>query len=395
MNRTALALAAALLLAPPAAPAQEKLADPAARAPAARPAVDVPLPPPPVPRKPAKVAHRLAVLDFSLAGSAHPDLARVLADAAAACAAAEPDHQVLAQGEIVALLGLERTRQMLGCTDDSGCMAELAGALDSDRLLSGSLTILERTSLVTVRLIEVKKSRTLARVTATLLDATEPELVDAARRLAHEALTGKKLDTTGVLRVAVDRPGATVTLDGRALGESPLKESPRVLEGPHTVTVQKPGYVRWSTTVQVPAGQTVPVEADLVPIQLLGEAARSRLWTWGWVSTGVAAAAGASAIWFGAQSRASHDDYVKATTRSQAVDLASQTRNQATVANVSWGVAGVAAVGAGYLLYSAMVEDARAARPPEAPAAATGLPGAAAVALPLDGGALVAVTGRF
>jgi len=384
MKTTALAIAAALLLAPPAASAQ---------APAAKPGADVPLPPPPVPRKPAKVAHRLAVLDFSLAGSAHPDLARVLADAAAAGAAAEPDHQVLAQGEIVALLGLERTRQMIGCTDDSGCMAELAGALDSDRLLSGSLTILERTSLITVRLIEVKKSRTLARVTATLLDATEPELVDAARRLAHEALTGKKLDTTGVLRVAVDRPGATVTLDGRALGESPLKESPRVLEGPHTITVQKAGYVRWSTTVQVTAGQTVPVEVDLVPIQLLGEAARSRLWTWGWVSTGVAAAAGASAIWFGAQSRASHDDYVKATTRTQAVDLASQTRNQATVSNVSWGVAGVAAVGAGYLLYSAMVEDARAARPPETPAPAA--PRAAAVALPLDGGAMVAVTGRF
>jgi len=143
----------------------------------------------------------------------------------------------------------------------------------------------------------------------------------------------------------------------------------------------------------VAAGQTVPVEVDLVPIQLLGEAARSRLWTWGWVSSGVAAAAGASAVWFGAQSRASHDDYVKATTRSQAVDLASQTRNQATVANVSWGVAGVAAVGAGYLLYSAMVEDARAARPPDAPPPAA--PRAAAVALPLDGGAMVAVTGRF
>jgi len=392
MRTTALALALAV---PLAAAAQEKLGDapPPAAAPAARAHGEVPLPPPPVPRKPAKVAHRLAVLDFSLAGSAHPDLARVLADAAAAGAAAEADHQVLSQGEIVALLGLERTRQMIGCTDDSGCMAELAGALDSDRLLSGSLTILERTSLVTVRLIEVKKTRTLARVTATLLDATEPELVDAARRLGHEALTGRKLDTSGVLRVGVDRRGATVTLDGKALGESPLKESPRVLEGPHTIIVQKPGYVRWSTTVQVAAGQTVPVEVDLVPIQLLGEAARSRLWTWGWVSSGVAAAAGASAIWFGAQSRASHDDYVKATTRTQAVDLGSQTRNQATVANVSWGVAGVAAAGAGYLLYSAMVEDARAARPPDAPPPAP--PRAAAVALPIDGGAMVAVTGRF
>ncbi len=389
MKTTALAavLAAASLALPSAALAQEKLGAPAAKA------AEIPLPPPPVPRKPAKVAHRLAVLDFSLAGSAHPDLARVLSDAAAAGAAAEQDHQVLSQGEIVALLGLERTRQMIGCTEDSGCMAELAGALDSDRLLSGSLTILERTSLVTVRLIEVKKSRTLARVTATLLDATEAELVDAARRLGHEALTGKKLDTTGTLRVAVDRPGATVTLDGKALGESPLKEHPRVLEGPHTITVQKAGYVRWSTTVQVAAGGTVPVEVDLVPIVLLGEAARSRLWTWGWVSSGVAVAAGASAIYFGAQSRSAHQDYVKATNRSQAVDLADKTRTNATLANVSWGVAGAATVGAGYLLYSAMVEDARAARPPDAPPASP--PRAAALAVPIEGGAMLTVSGRF
>jgi len=163
--------------------------------------------------------------------------------------------------------------------------------------------------------------------------------------------------------------------------------------------VQKAGYVRWSTTVQVAAGQTVPVEVDLVPIQLLGEAARSRLWTWGWVSTGVAAAAGASAIWFGAQAKGSHDDYQRATTRSQAVDLADQTRTQSLVANVSWGVAGAAAVGAGYLLFSAMVEDARAARPPDA-APAPGAPGAAApkaaaMAVPIEGGALLTLTGRF
>jgi hypothetical protein len=393
----AIALAAALLAAAPAL-AQEKLSEP----PAPSPAVTVPpsapeVKPAPAPEprpavRPGKPAHRLAVLDFALAGSAHPDLARLLAEAAAAgAAAATSDHQVLSQGEVAALLGLEKTRQMLGCSDDQGCMADLAGALDSDRLLAGSLTILERSALLTVRLLDVKKSRTLARANATLLDASERELVDAARRLAHEALTGRRLDTTGVVRVSVDRPGATVTLDGKALGESPLREAPRVLEGPHTITVQKAGFVRWSTTVSVAAGQVVPVEADLIPIQLLGEASRSRLWTWGWIGSGVAGAAAVS----GAQAQRSHRDYLRATARSQAVDLAETTRTQALVANVSWGVAGVAAVGAGYLLVSAMVEDARAALPAEPrPAPRTG-PAIAATAVPVPGGALVAVGGRF
>ncbi len=357
---------------------------------------DVPLPPPPVPRTAtpspvpkakAKATHRMAVLDFTLAGSAHPDLARVLADAAAGGAAAATDLQVLSQGDIAAMLGLERTRQMLGCTEDQGCMAELAGALDSDRLLSGSLTILERTSLLTVKVIDVKRSRTLARVTATLLDATERELVDAARRLGHEAATGQRLDTTGVIRVAVDQAGAVVTLDGRSLGASPLKEAPRVLEGPHTVTVQKDGFVRWSTTVMVPAGQTVPVTAELVPVQLMGEAARSRLWTWGWVSAGVAVAAAGSGIYFGHQASQSYDEYQLETVRTRAVDLHDQAQQQATIANVSWAVAGASALAAGGLLVAAMVQDAAAAAPPATRTTA--------VPVLLPGGAMLAVGGSF
>ncbi len=376
-----LALAVALVSFP--AQAQEKLGDPPLPPPpVARPAI-----PPPAVKGKAKAPHRLAVLDFTLAGSAHADLARVLADAAAAGAAGAPDLEVLSQGDISAMLGLEKTRQMLGCTDDQGCMAELAGALDSDRLLSGSLTILERTSLLTVKLLDVKKSRTLARVNATLLDATERELVDAARRLGHEAVTGEKLDTTGVVRVAVDRAGATVTLDGRSLGQSPLKEAPRVLEGPHAITVQKDGFVRWSTTVMVPAGQTVPVTVELVPVQLLGEAARSRLWTWGWISAGVAVAAIGSGVYFGSEANQSYDAYKVETVRTRAVDLHEQAQQQATIANVTWAVAGASALAAGGLLVAAMVQDASAGAPP--PARTTAVP----VLLP--GGAMLAVGGVF
>jgi hypothetical protein len=369
------ATAAALLLAPLLAAAQGK---------------PVPLPPPPAAatqapapgptRKAAKP--RLAVLDFTLAGSAHPDLARVLSDGAARGAEAG-DHQVITQGEVAALLGLERMRRIVGCAEDQGCLAEMAGALDADQLLSGSLTILERTALVTVRLIDTGKGgRTLARATATLLDATEKELVDASRRLAHEVVTGKRLDTSGRLRVEVDRPRATVTLDGKEIGQSPLREVPRVLEGPHSVVVQKPGFVRWSSTVSVPAGAEVPVEVQLVPIQLMGEQARSRLWSWGFVSAGVAVAAATGGAVFGKMASDSYSRYKQATSRTQALDLHDQTRQRATLANVSWAVAGAAALGAGGLLGYALVSDARAAE-------------ASAALAPVPGGAALAVAGRF
>ncbi|HET6439737.1 MAG TPA: PEGA domain-containing protein [Anaeromyxobacter sp.] len=310
---------------------------------------------------PAKL--RLAVLDFSLAGSAHPDLARVLSDAAARGAEGS-DYQIITQGEVAAVLGLDRLRQLLGCSDEESCLSDTARALDAERLLSGSLTILERTALVTVRLIDAHKGRTLSRASTSLLDATEKELVDAARRLSYEVITGKRLDTSGLLRLQVDRPGAAVTLDGKEIGKSPLSEVPRVLEGPHTVVIQKDGYVRWSTTVSVPPGGEVPVEAQLIPVKLLGEAARSRLWSWAYASTGVTVVAVGGGLVFHKLADDSYARYKRATNRTDAQNLRDQTRQRATLANVSFGLAGAAAVGAGTLFILAARADARAAEGP-------------------------------
>jgi hypothetical protein len=296
----------------------------------------------------------------------------------------------MSQGEIVALLGLDRTKQMLGC-DDPSCLTELGHALDSEKLVSGSLTILDRTSLLTVRLIEPKRARTLSRATATLVDATEAELVDHARRLAHEVLTGEKLDTSGTLRVRVSEPGATVTLDGKSLGASPLNGTERVLEGPHSIVVQKAGFVRWSSTVSVAAGATVPVEAELIPIQLISEKARSRLWSWGFAATGVALVSAGAGATFGKLASDSYDDYKGSTSRSLAVEARDDTKFRALLANVSWGIAGASAAGAGWLLFSAVREDARAAG--DAAKAAEGKPTAAVV--PIAGGASVVFAGSF
>ncbi len=305
---------------------------------------------------------RLAVLDFTLAGSAHPDLARVLSDGAARGAEGS-DYAIVTQGEVVAVLGLDRLRQLLGCGDDR-CLSETSRALDADRLLSGSLTILERTALLTVRLIDTRQGRTLARASTSLLDATEKELVDGARRLTFEVITGKRLDTSGVVRIQVDRPGAAVTLDGKEIGIAPLTGSQRVLEGPHTIVVQKDGYVRWSTTVSVAAGADVPVEVQLVPIKLLGERARSRLWYGAYTATGVAVLAAGGGLVFNKMARDSYSKYKSASTRTDASRYHDETRQRTTLANVSFGVAGAAALGAGTMFILAMRADAKAAEAP-------------------------------
>lgn len=221
---------------------------------------------PPAPPAPPPAQLRVLVLDLAVQGSAPRELGRALADVAAAEASRVGGFAVLSQGDVAAQLGVERSRQMLGCSEDESCLIEIAGALSAERLLAGSVTLVDGTYLVSVKLVDARRARSLARAGDTMKAPTQAELADGVRRLAHEVLTGKKLDTTGVIRIEVDEAGASVALDGRSLGLSPVEGGQRVLEGAHRINVQKPGFVPWETSVQVAAGVTVPVRATLVAV---------------------------------------------------------------------------------------------------------------------------------
>lgn len=304
---------------------------------------------------------KLAVLDVAVSGELSPLLRRALADVAATEASRIGAARVITQGEVATLLGIERQKQLLGCTDDSGCISEVASAMDVDRVLSSEVSIIEHTTLLVVRQIDVRKGRTLGRLTATLKDASQAVLLDAMRRLTHEVLTGNKLDTTGALRLAVEQPGARITLDGADLGTSPLKDPVRrVLEGPHQLVVQKEGFVTWSSTVTVTAGGELPVVVQLVPVAAFTESARSRAWTIGYVTLGITVAAGIAGIVFGALARSSYDRYDSATTRGAALQHHDTTAGQALIANVMFAVAGAGALATAALLVTAAVSDARA-----------------------------------
>ncbi len=300
----------------------------------------------------------LAVFDFTLAGKVAPQNARMLADIATTEATRTGLYRVISQADVASLLGLEGQRQLLGC-DDASCVAQIAGALDADRLLSGSVALVGHTTVVNVRLVDVKRSLTLAHESADFDAPQESDLIDAVRRMTFQVLTGKALDTTGTVLLDVSQKSATVLFDGQVWGSTPLRGSRRARAGPHEIVVQKEGFVRWSSTVDVPAGGEVPLEVTLVPLSTLSPA-RSRLWTWGWISTGVAIAGFAATTVFGLRANRAFASYQAATDRSSALAGHSATASAALNANVSFGIAGAATVGAGALLISALISDAGA-----------------------------------
>jgi len=97
--------------------------------------------------------------------------------------------RVVTQKEIAALLGAERQRQLLGCGDQSSCVAELAAALGSDGVLIGDVAKLEGGGYqVTLKMTWTRDGRPLTSFTGRAYseDALLEALSIGARKMASD-----------------------------------------------------------------------------------------------------------------------------------------------------------------------------------------------------------------
>lgn len=109
---------------------------------------------------------------------------------------------VTGRSDLVAVLGLERERQLLGCDANTECMAEIAGALGVEYVASGDVGRLGSLTILTLKLIEVRSAKVIVRVKRTVSD--DGELAKVMESAAAE------------LAAAVRRkPARASELDGR------------------------------------------------------------------------------------------------------------------------------------------------------------------------------------
>jgi PEGA domain-containing protein len=67
---------------------------------------------------------------------------------------------------------------------------------------------------------------------------------------------------TGSLGIASLPPGATVYIDGKAVGTTPLRV-PAIDAGSHVVRLERDGYGRWTSAIRIVAGEQMRVTASL------------------------------------------------------------------------------------------------------------------------------------
>ena len=197
--------------------------------------------------------------------------------------------------EIKRMLEHEQQKILTGC-DDTSCLAEIGGALGVELLVAGGVGKLGDTYLLSLKLIDVREAKVLAREERTVSGKVE-ELVSVSRQAARTLLRPILEQESGTLEVSCSEEGAEVYIDDVMVGTTPLPPR-KVPGGYHALKINKKRFVVYGQDVKIEPQQTTRVAVTLLPSEAFITEYKSKASTYrtlAWVFTGVAVAAAGSA----------------------------------------------------------------------------------------------------
>ncbi|HEX9241252.1 MAG TPA: hypothetical protein VF875_02295 [Anaeromyxobacter sp.] len=133
---------------------------------------------------------KVAVLDVRAVQGVSPGTAEILT-AIIAGDTASAGYDVLSQADIGALLGYERQKKMLGCGEDSSCLAEIGGALGAEFVMYTQVGKIGSRNHLSLQLLDARKALVLARVSL-FSDSSEDALAATAQSAVQQALAAVK-----------------------------------------------------------------------------------------------------------------------------------------------------------------------------------------------------------
>ena len=146
---------------------------------------------------------------------------------------------------------------------------ELAGGVGVIRVLSdaqGARAFIDGTDIgpVPVDIKDVKSGDHIVQVKAPGFSSSERhvQVTSGGSQIVKLDLATESAGDQGLLTVHSNMPKAMVSIDGAEVGSAP-QERKRVAPGMHSVLVRLDGYKQFEQKVQVDAGQTQTVQADL------------------------------------------------------------------------------------------------------------------------------------
>ncbi len=129
---------------------------------------------------------KIAVTEVKAVQGVSPGTATILSDIVVS-EVARAGFDVVSQSDIAAMVGFEKQRKMLGCSDDSSCLAEIGGALGVDYMLTGQVGQIGTRFRISLLVVDTRKARVAAR-SAQFCDQNEDALARAAEATVKQLL---------------------------------------------------------------------------------------------------------------------------------------------------------------------------------------------------------------
>ncbi len=199
-------------------------------------------------------------------------------------------------GEIRQMISMEAARQAADC-ESTTCMVELAGAVGAEFSISGNLLKFDDALVLQLQLINTREAKTISRLERE--HRGSPSALFQTTRTAVKVLVRDLLaKKSGTLKLNATETGATVRLDNRIIGTTPLQPI-QAAGGTHTLSIEKKGFVIYSKDIDILSQEATDIQARLLPSEeykrnylRLANASRRMAWS----GVGVAAAGFVSAI---------------------------------------------------------------------------------------------------
>ncbi|MBT8493366.1 MAG: PEGA domain-containing protein [Deltaproteobacteria bacterium] len=148
------------------------------------------------------------------------------------------------------------------CTGQSKCLAAIGRALEVDYTVSGNVAALGDAYVVNIKVIDVRSGKELGRLATDPLSGNPDELIEAVRISAYRLLAPERL--RGSINLLADVDGASVILDGKIVGTTPLAGSLGPLPlGKHKLSVTRQGYSSFAGEIDVRFQKTTKVVVRL------------------------------------------------------------------------------------------------------------------------------------
>jgi TolB-like protein len=170
--------------------------------------------------------------------------------------------RVISRDDIASMLALESKKDALGCSDSVTCLAEIGGALGVDKLVVGSVGKIESSFVVSLRMIDAKRSVVDNRVTETFQGQTE-QLLPAVRATGRRLLGVVPKDAGG-LTIATNELQADIYVNDKSIGVSPLPPLRALPPGKHNLRLKKAGFADWRSDIFVEPGEMTALWAPIV-----------------------------------------------------------------------------------------------------------------------------------